>query len=40
MEDIEIYDLATDVISSIAADLNENLYSKINGRVNIVKTNL
>ena len=35
MEDIEIYDLATDVISSIAADLNENLYSKINGTLSV-----
>lgn len=36
MEDIEIYNLATDVISSIAADLNENLYSKINGVLSVL----
>ena len=35
MEDIEIYNLATDVISSIAADLNENLYSKVNGTLSV-----
>ena len=35
MEDIEIYNLAIDVVSSITNDLNENLYSKVNGTLSV-----
>ena len=35
MEDVEIYNLAMDVISSITNDLNENLYSTVNGTLSV-----
>lgn len=35
MEDIEIYSLATDIISSITNDLNNSLYSKLGGNLSV-----
>ncbi|WP_058373276.1 hypothetical protein [Pseudoalteromonas translucida] len=36
MEDLEIYQLAGDVLSSITSDLNESIYSDLNGKLSLV----